>query len=232
LNTSVEIRTCKALCTNSSTVDWALNPGEDHSCELWSSNAILRCALTPTRPQWAIHEANNSAKKDLPSALTIYFNFTRVLKASTVPSGRSDPHLSCAALGFDIVGKKWVDVSEPLRENDRIRISGAWIDGEYGKPETWREVILVNPAIFTIAPAIRPLRHSAQKNRACLRLAIEHERQGDLGVGTLPESQKISVSANRPHAGGVGVRALGGSRFQSVLKRRVSRATQRPSPTT
>jgi selenocysteine lyase/cysteine desulfurase len=60
-----------------------------------------------------------------------------------------DPRLSCAALGFDIVGKKWVDVSKPLRENDKIRISGAWIDGEYGKPETWREIMLVNTAIFT-----------------------------------------------------------------------------------
>jgi hypothetical protein len=45
--------------------------------------------------------------------------------------------------------RKWVDVSKPLRENDKIRISGAWIDGEYGKPETWREIMLVNTAIFT-----------------------------------------------------------------------------------
>ena len=65
-----------------------------------------------------------------------------------------DPRLSCGGLGFDIVGKKWVDVAKPLRENDKIRISGAWIDGEYGKPETWREIMLVNPAIFTTPPQL------------------------------------------------------------------------------
>jgi selenocysteine lyase/cysteine desulfurase len=65
-----------------------------------------------------------------------------------------DPRLSCAALGFDIVGKKWVDVAKPFRETEKIRISGAWIDGEYGKPETWREIILVNPAIFTTRPQL------------------------------------------------------------------------------
>jgi selenocysteine lyase/cysteine desulfurase len=60
-----------------------------------------------------------------------------------------DPRLSCAALGFDISGEKWVDIFKALRENANIRISGAWIDGEHGKPETWREIVLVSPAIFT-----------------------------------------------------------------------------------
>jgi selenocysteine lyase/cysteine desulfurase len=31
-----------------------------------------------------------------------------------------DPRLSCAALGFDIPGKKWVDISKALRENGRF----------------------------------------------------------------------------------------------------------------
>ena len=53
------------------------------------------------------------------------------------------------ALGFDIPGKKWTHISKALRENADIRISGARIDGEYGKPETWREIVLVNPSIFT-----------------------------------------------------------------------------------
>lgn len=65
-----------------------------------------------------------------------------------------DPRLSCAALGFDIPGKKWVDISKALRENGKIRISGAWIDGEYGKPETWREIVLANPAVFTTPPQV------------------------------------------------------------------------------
>jgi isopenicillin-N epimerase len=65
-----------------------------------------------------------------------------------------DPRLSCAALGFDIPGKKWVDISKALRENGKIRISGAWIDGDYGKPGTWREIVLVNPAIFTTPPQL------------------------------------------------------------------------------
>ena len=65
-----------------------------------------------------------------------------------------DPRLSCAAFGFDIKGKKWVDVAKPFREQEKIRISGAWIDGEYGKPESWREIILVNPAIFTTLPQL------------------------------------------------------------------------------
>jgi isopenicillin-N epimerase len=64
----------------------------------------------------------------------------------------SSPFVRCT--GFRHCGKKWVDVSKPLRENDKIRISGAWIDGEYGKPETWREIILVNTAIFTTPPQL------------------------------------------------------------------------------
>jgi hypothetical protein len=39
---------------------------------------------------------------------------------------------------------------------------------------------------------------------------------GDVGVGVFPEREEAFVSGERPNAGGVGIRALRGSRLQSV----------------
>ena len=64
-----------------------------------------------------------------------------------------DPNLSCSLLAFEVQGKKWTEVSVPLRKQ-KILLSGAYLEGEFGKRETWREPILSNPAIFTALPEL------------------------------------------------------------------------------
>jgi hypothetical protein len=44
-----------------------------------------------------------------------------------------------------------------------------------------------------------------------LRLGLLQE--GDVGVGVFPEREESFVRGDRPHAGGVGIRPLRGSRF-------------------
>src|SRR5271168_408221 len=41
-------------------------------------------------------------------------------------------------------------------------------------------------------------------------------QDGDVGVGVFPEGEEIFVGGERPDAGGIGIRALRGSRLQSV----------------
>jgi isopenicillin-N epimerase len=60
-----------------------------------------------------------------------------------------DPQLSCSLLSFDVLEGKRVDVTRPLWEQSKIMLGGAYVDGEFGKPETWREITLCNTALFT-----------------------------------------------------------------------------------
>jgi len=41
-------------------------------------------------------------------------------------------------------------------------------------------------------------------------------QNGDVGVGVFPEREEIFVGGERPDAGGVGIRALRGSRLQGI----------------
>jgi hypothetical protein len=52
-------------------------------------------------------------------------------------------------LGFDIVGKTRDENRKMLEQSETIRTRGAHIDGDFGKPQTWREIVLVNSEIFT-----------------------------------------------------------------------------------
>jgi hypothetical protein len=56
-------------------------------------------------------------------------------------------------LAFEAPEKKWNEVGAPLRKQ-KILLSRAYLDGEFGKRETWREPILLNPAIFTTLPEL------------------------------------------------------------------------------
>ena len=47
-------------------------------------------------------------------------------------------------------------------------------------------------------------------------LCLGFFQDGDVGVGILPESEKIFVGGERPGAGGVGIRSLRSSRLQGV----------------
>lgn len=52
-------------------------------------------------------------------------------------------------LSFDVRDGKRGDVTEPLWKKHKILLGGAYVDGEFGKPETWREITLCNTALFT-----------------------------------------------------------------------------------
>jgi selenocysteine lyase/cysteine desulfurase len=60
-----------------------------------------------------------------------------------------DPKLSCSLLSFDLNEGKRQDVTQPLWQQHKILLGGAYVDGEFGKPETWREITLCNTALFT-----------------------------------------------------------------------------------
>ena len=47
-------------------------------------------------------------------------------------------------------------------------------------------------------------------------LRIGFLQDGDVGVGAFPEREEIFVGSQRPDTGGIGVRALRGSRLQGV----------------
>jgi selenocysteine lyase/cysteine desulfurase len=60
----------------------------------------------------------------------------------------SDPALSCSLLSFDVTGGKRQDITQPLWQQHKILLGGAYINGEFGKPESWREITLCNTALF------------------------------------------------------------------------------------
>jgi len=57
--------------------------------------------------------------------------------------------LSCSLLSFDLTEGKRSDVTRALWQQHKIMLGGAYVDGEFGKPETWREITLCNTALFT-----------------------------------------------------------------------------------
>ncbi|MCI0388879.1 MAG: aminotransferase class V-fold PLP-dependent enzyme [Acidobacteria bacterium] len=59
-----------------------------------------------------------------------------------------DPQLSCSLLSFDVMGGKRSDVTQPLWEQHKIMLGGAYVKGEFGKLETWQEITLCNTALF------------------------------------------------------------------------------------
>lgn len=61
----------------------------------------------------------------------------------------TDPELSCSLLSFDITGGQLQDITQALWQQYKIMLGGAYVDGEFGKPETWREITLCNTALFT-----------------------------------------------------------------------------------
>jgi len=54
-------------------------------------------------------------------------------------------------------------------------------------------------------------------------------QDGNVGIGVFPQCEKIFVRGERPHAGGIGIRFLRGSRLQSVRTSH-SRMRQRSRP--
>jgi len=60
-----------------------------------------------------------------------------------------DPQLSCSLLSFDLTEGNRGDVTQPLWQQHKIMLGGAYVDGEFGKPDTWREITLCNTALFT-----------------------------------------------------------------------------------
>jgi isopenicillin-N epimerase len=60
-----------------------------------------------------------------------------------------DPQLSCSLLSFDLTEGKRGDVTQWLWQRHKILLGGAYVNGEFGKPETWREITLCNTALFT-----------------------------------------------------------------------------------
>jgi len=60
-----------------------------------------------------------------------------------------DPQLSCSLLSFDLAEGHLSDVTRHLWEQHKIMLGGEHVDGEFGRPETWREITLCNTALFT-----------------------------------------------------------------------------------
>lgn len=60
----------------------------------------------------------------------------------------SDPALSCSLLSFDVTGGKRQDITQPLWQQHKILLGGAYVNGEFGKPESWQEITLCNTALF------------------------------------------------------------------------------------
>lgn len=61
----------------------------------------------------------------------------------------ADPLMSCSLFSFDLKTKKYSEVVTPLYQQDKILLGGAYLNGAFGKPETWRDVVLCNTALFT-----------------------------------------------------------------------------------
>lgn len=83
---------------------------------------------------------------------------------------RLEPELSCSLLAFEVRGKTYAEVTRPLREK-KIGLSGAYVNGRFGDPASWTDVIMANPALFTTTDdldqfvrALRPILLSAKGN--------------------------------------------------------------------
>jgi selenocysteine lyase/cysteine desulfurase len=59
-----------------------------------------------------------------------------------------EPELSCSLLTFQVDGMEYRDITAPLREKHNVYMGGAYIGGELGKRDTWKEVVFVNTAVF------------------------------------------------------------------------------------
>jgi isopenicillin-N epimerase len=59
-----------------------------------------------------------------------------------------DPQLSCSLLPFEVEGQRPRDIITPLRAA-KIILGSAYTRGEFGRPETWRDIVLCNSALFT-----------------------------------------------------------------------------------
>lgn len=57
------------------------------------------------------------------------------------------PHHSCSLASFEASGNMR-DLALSLWRQHKIMLGGAYVDGEFGKPETWREITLCNTGLF------------------------------------------------------------------------------------
>jgi isopenicillin-N epimerase len=81
-----------------------------------------------------------------------------------------EPELSCSLLAFEVRGKTYAEATRPLREK-KIGLSGAYVNGRFGDPASWTDVIMANPALFTttddldqFVQALRPILRAAKDN--------------------------------------------------------------------
>jgi isopenicillin-N epimerase len=81
-----------------------------------------------------------------------------------------EPELSCSLVAFEVRGKTYAEVTQPLREK-KIGLAGAHINGRFGDKASWTDVILANPALFTttddldrFVQALRPILRAAKGN--------------------------------------------------------------------
>jgi isopenicillin-N epimerase len=79
-----------------------------------------------------------------------------------------EPEMSCSLLGFEVRGRTYAEATRPLREQ-KIGVSGAYINGRFGDRASWTDVIMANPALFTttddldrFVQALRPVLRSAK----------------------------------------------------------------------
>jgi isopenicillin-N epimerase len=79
-----------------------------------------------------------------------------------------EPEMSCSLLGFEVRGRTYAEATRPLREQ-KIGVSGAYMNGQFGDRASWTDVIMANPALFTttddldrFVQALRPILRSAK----------------------------------------------------------------------
>jgi len=88
-----------------------------------------------------------------------------------------------------------------------------------GEAENGQEAIEKAQQLHPELTGMEPLNASAFEGTTSLQLRVlclGFLQDGDVGVGVLPESEKVFVGSERADAGGIGFRALRGSRLQSV----------------
>ena len=78
--------------------------------------------------------------------------------------------MSCSLLAFEVRGRTYAEATRPLREQ-KIGVSGAYINGRFGDRASWTDVIMANPALFTTTDdldqfvrALRPILRAAKDN--------------------------------------------------------------------
>src|SRR6202022_1791480 len=90
---------------------------------------------------------------------------------------------------------------------------------------------MVWPIIRRNAMACGGASQSVRRRLLQLRiLRLGFLQDGDVGVGVFPEREEVLVGGERPDAGGIGIRALRGSRLQGIgTSHSQSRQRSRPA---